>query len=429
MPTPRPVPGDLGLPLVGVVQHTLEFMRGWEAYFLSRRALHGGVFYTNVGGPAITLLDPIAVAAALDVTKVKKRYGFGPKKPAPALVGDIVPIMFTNDAEHDALKGFLLNVLRQRFARLPEVYAEVAPRWFASLVAPFDASKAIEGLLAELVFTWLLEVKADPADLRGWLDTLLVTKFLPFENDTDRHMAACYTRLLALVKTSPVLESLAAQAPAGLDRDAVAKHLLYVAGFNAWSGLRGLLTSMVAELAAMSEPERSSIQGESNPWRPPEDLAAPEAGIQRVVLESLRLHPPAPIVFGEARADFELPTATGPVQVREGEILMSVLTLAQRDPSLGDPEAFRPARFEDPGMARRALFWAGGPDGVPTGASNTVCPGQDIVPAIARAFCADWSRAQVTLSEPSRWSRITMIQANRPENGVPVGGFWPGRRI
>ncbi len=422
--TPNPIPSDPGLPLLGhalsTVTETLEFLRGWQPYFLARRARHGGVFRTNIGAPAITLLDPVAVGAALDVTKVRKRYGFGPRKPRPALVGDIVPVMFSNDAEHDQLKGMVLTLMRRRFGLLSGIYAEIAPAWRARLMAagPCDGAQAIEDLLADLVFRWLLGLEKGPsaADLRGWLDTLLAPRFAPWPTATDRVMAGSYARLVTLARASPVVVDLpdADLQAAGVDRDQLARHLLFVAGFNAWSGLRGLLASMAAELSTWSDEARAAARTTADPWRPTGENAA----LQRIVLETLRLHPPAPIVFGEARADFALPTSTGTVEVKAGELLMSVLSLAQRDPSLGDPDVFRPDRFADPTLAARSLYWAGGPDGVPTGATNTVCPGQDVVPAIARAFCADWLTLDVAVAEPPRWSTITMVQANRPENGL-----------
>lgn len=423
----RSIPGDPGLPLVGVLSHTLEFMRGWEAYFVSRRALYGGVFRTNIGGPAITLLDPIAVAAALDATKVRKRYGFGPRKPKPALIGGIVPIMFTNDAEHDRLKGLLLGVLRRRAGLLPALYAEISAPWRTALLAgpAFDACRAVEELLAQLIFRWLFDLppsaQIEAADLRGWLDTLLAPKFAPWPTAVDRTMAESYARLFVLARGSPVVEAFphADLEAAGLDREQLARHLLFVGGFNAWSGMRGLLGSMVAELALMPAEDRAALRG-ADPWHPPADLSAENAGVHRVVLETLRMHPPAPIVFGEARADFRLPTRAGDVEVKAGELLMSVLSLAQRDPSLGDPDTFRPGRFTDASLPSRCLFWAGGPDGLATGSTNTVCPGQDVVPAIARAFANDWLKLDVVLSGSPQWSTVKMIQANRPERGVQV---------
>src|SRR5262245_18796068 len=120
------VPGSAGPPVLGSVVQTVEFLRGWHAYFTRRRARFGGVFRTNVGGPAVTLLDAAAVRVALDAAKVRKRYGFGPRKPPPDLVGNIVPVMFENDEAHARLKGFVLGWMRSRADELPAAFDRAA---------------------------------------------------------------------------------------------------------------------------------------------------------------------------------------------------------------------------------------------------------------------------------------------------------------
>ncbi len=406
------IPGSLGLPLFGAAAQTIEFLQGWEAYFLSRQAKHGGVFRVNIGGPAIALLDSTAVAAALDASKVRKRYGFGPRKPPPELVGNIVPIMFTNDEEHTRLKTFALNLLRRKAGTLDAAFSAAADPAFArwEKLDRFDAAEEIEGMLADLVFSWWFGFRADAADLRIWVNDLLAPRFLPWRTANDRRMAEAYGRLLAQVEASPGFAELAASAhaDAGLDAASAARHLLFIAGFNAWSGLRGLLASYIAEAALHPEIARGNESVRT----------------AHVVLEVLRLHPPAPIVFGEARHAFTLTTDNGAVDVAEGELLMSVLSLAQRDPAvLADGTAFRPERFLDPTLARRCVFWSGGPEGAETTTANKVCPGRDVVPAIARSFADRWSGYDVTLATPPAWSRVKMLQANRPETRLDVVGF------
>lgn len=78
----RPIPGSYGLPILGRLFDSVEFLNGWRQFYAAREARYqSSVFRAAAGLDAITVLDQRGIQVLFDSTKVSKMYGFGAAAP------------------------------------------------------------------------------------------------------------------------------------------------------------------------------------------------------------------------------------------------------------------------------------------------------------------------------------------------------------
>jgi len=418
-----PIPGG-GLPILQRFTDTGEFLKGWRAFFESRRERYrSNVFRTSVVFPAISILDVRGFDVLLDATKVRKRFGFGPAIPRRDLLSGVVPTVFHNDAAHDVRKAFVLEWMGMRgpelHRALDRALEEAMGRW-ATAGKPFDWGADADRLLADFLFDWLLGARPELSDVRTWFDA----GFSPIPWDVPlpsapRPARKARDRLLATIRGAPGLPEAAAlgRTRAGMEEPEVAAQLLFMLVANAWGGLQGAWRSLMAELSIHPE-VADAIAGD------------PGGGMARgAVLETLRLRGPVPFAYGEARDDLRIESSSGSFPVRKGEMLMGVFWLAARDPDFfPDPERFDPSRTADPRFLR-ALLWSNGTGETPTRTDNKVCAGRDIVPSVlercVQRIVPAW---QWTLGSTPRWSDTDLPLGNRPVEPLIVTDFSPRSR-
>ncbi|MFS8067105.1 MAG: hypothetical protein ACMG6S_12100, partial [Byssovorax sp.] len=253
-PVAQEVPGSHGFPLIGFVSELLEFKRGWRAYYASRQKKHQStVFRSEVGIKAVTVTDLRGLEVLFDTEQVSKSYGFGPAIPKHDLVGHIVPTVFTNGAEHEDQKRFVLELLRRALPSLITTFTAITTshieRW-ATAETPFDWGASGDALFSDFLFTWLLGTRPDPADVALFIAEILSP--LPFETTPPSmpRLRRGRDRLLAVIQGAPRFAEAAelGRSLAGLDEQTTAKQLLFYLCFNAWAGLHGAFRSLLAEL-------------------------------------------------------------------------------------------------------------------------------------------------------------------------------------
>src|SRR6202047_301416 len=91
---PIPVPGSYGLPVLGRVLDTLDFLfvSGWTEFFAKRqRKYRSNVFKVNLFRPTIVLLDHPAISRLFKSEHLVQDYGFGWAVPPRAMVGAVAP--------------------------------------------------------------------------------------------------------------------------------------------------------------------------------------------------------------------------------------------------------------------------------------------------------------------------------------------------
>lgn len=420
----RPPPGSRGLPFVSAAWHTLklQFVDGWKRHFEALRRRHrSSVFRVAAFGRAVAVTDATGFAVFSDWDgRLEKEYGFGPAVAPPrALVGPTTPGIFSRGFGHSDPKALHVALLRLRAGRLEPAFERAIDAAFARWEAEGGPAlrDGIEILVEDFLHDWLIGSAPEPPVLRPLYPDIFghrlrwLTRHVP--GSAYARAEATRARQVAALKAAPGFREILAlpeAAPLG-GEDAVAGQVAFLMGVNCFLGLQNLFKSVLGELAANPD-EAAALRAEVEAARAaaggPLGLAATAAlpRLDRFLKETLRLHPPVFFVYGTATRDFALEASDGRYRVERGERVVGVIPMVQRDPARYDrPDAFDPARFEDP-AAEAGLVWPHGFMDDPAADPHAhVCPGRDVATSLAKRFCArlvadaDW-----TLKTPPRWS-------------------------
>ncbi len=259
---------------------------------------------------------------------------------------------------------------------------------------------------------------------------LSVTRFIP--GSAYSRALKIFPRLLAFVKQTPAFPEIVELAKGHkiTDEDALAKRVTFLLGMNSFLGTQSLLKSIVGEFALRRElcaelrKEMDEVLGS--------DLKLPDLQcldklkmLDRVLREILRLHPPVFFIPGRATRDRILDSSSGTFRIREGELVLGVLPLAQRDEAnFSQPDEFIPGRFMDP-AASQHLIWPRGLHDAVVAPNDRTCPGKDLALIIAKLFCITLLRkASWQLKQRPTWNtRYFSLNVAAPEGDLRVDGF------
>jgi cytochrome P450 len=406
------------------LRQTRAFLGNWQHFLAQKRDETGATaFRMHLGGPVVAVIDGIGIRAMRDPERFGRTYGFGPRKPSPAVIGRGVPTIFTDGELHQRRKQAHLQLYREASGELPEivdgVLDQALPRWERGEVTALQPE--LERMVGQVLFRWLLDTDAPLADLRAVGNGVI--PFRPVQGvplPGDSRVRRAFHRLVAFVLASPRASRLVQVAERqGLPPEELARDLAFVLSMNAWAALSGALVSALAELSRHPEHRHR--------------IADDPSAADDVVREVLRLHPPAPVVFGVAREEGTLPTTRGEVPLRKGEVLMGVLAMAHRDPeTFADPDTFLPARFEDRALTDEVL-WTGGPEGLQPTPHDRVCAGRGAVLAVLQRMVVRICQGRWALLRRPEWGH-KLTPRNVPEQPLvlvayrrgPAGLAWTG---
>jgi len=420
----RPVPGSRGLPVVSVLWHTLnlQYVDGWKRHFEALRRRHRrSVFRVAAFGRAVAVTDATAFAVFSDWDgRLEKEYGFGPSVTPPRpLVGPTTPGIFSRGFGHSDPKALHVALLRLRAGRLEPALDRAMDAAFARWESEGRVAlrDGIEILVEDFLHDWLIGSAPERPVLRplypGIFGHRLWRLTRHFPGSAYARAEATRARQVAALKAAPGFREILAlpeAAPLG-GEDAVAGQVAFLMGVNCFLGLQNLFKSVLGELAR-NPTEAAALRAEVEAARAaaggPLGLAGTAAlpRLDRFLKETLRLHPPVFFVYGTATRDFALEAADGRYRVERGERVVGLIPMIQRDPARYDrPDAFDPARFDDP-AAEAGLVWPHGFMDDPAADPHAhVCPGRDVATSVAKGFCArlvadaDWA-----LTKTPRWS-------------------------
>jgi len=439
----RATPGSYGLPIIGRLWDTVDFLfvSGWRKFFEKRQARYDStVFKVNLFEPTVVILDHQAFTPLLqwDEVLLSKDPRFGWARPPLDLTGGDVPSVFQENPHHAAHKSLYMEILGDQANRLQPTFNEVLDEYLAKWwkLGSFDLADEIERLTASFVFEWYFQARPDIEQVRFVYTHIFahvpqsLMKLLPW---------SAYNRSVPMVKE---LESFIRNSKGfelhlelaikhGLtDSDALLNQLLFLTGMNNFLGLQGMSKALIGELS--QHPElivqlRSEIsEAETVAGRPLllEELEQLPL-LDRTLKELMRLHPPVFFIFGRARQEFTLTSMSGNFVIEEGEQLMGVIPLAQRDPEVfDDPERFNPDRFLNTSLTEY-LIWPHGRHAAEVTPEEHVCPGKDVAMLYGKMLCkALVTRCDWELAEPPVWEeRWFSLNVASPKGKMRVSRF------
>jgi cytochrome P450 len=182
----------------------------------------------------------------------------------------------------------------------------------------------------------------------------------------------------------------------------------------AWTLWRAALEhGLWRELAGEGDRVLGPVGDDASP-PPDEGSLAALALADRVMRETLRLHPPGALTPREAATDVEL----GGYSVRAGTMVVWSAYLAGRDPTTWpDPLRFDPGRFDDPTPEQRraaTLAW------VPFGHGARHCIGFALAQMEITLILARLAQRVELSTRATRIPDPVGVMVNRPMGGVPM---------
>jgi cytochrome P450 len=424
-------PGRSGLPLLG---ETLAFAKNPFGFIESRLEAHGRVFRTHVlGRPTVVIAGPEATGDFIDAEKVV-RAGSMPANIEALFGGRSLPLL--DGTDHRARKTLVLQAFsRQALAGYLPAMQAIVERSFAAWASAGEIRwlDAMKRLSIEVICSTIIgmEPGEEMDGLRRDYGTLTSAfAALPIDLPGTRYRAGLRARdrILRVLRRvvserraaptgdglSHMLRARTAEGVALADEDAILElHHVVIAGYIVFAEL-GMIVRQLTD-----HPEvRSRLAEEVLRLAPAgpvslESLAAMPY-LRQVIMETKRLCPIIPAIFGKARTDFQVDGLTVPAGWMVLWALLPTHTTCSRytDPARFDPERFSPERAED-GRHPNAF--------VPQGAGPAIghrCPGLDYATVLMQVFTIVLLRGYDWRLPAQRWDLVYTTTPPEPVDGL-----------
>ncbi|KAF4348899.1 hypothetical protein G4B88_002674 [Cannabis sativa] len=436
----KPIPGSYGLPFFGALKdrHDYFYNQGQDEFFLSRINKYGStVFRTNMPpGPfissnpkVIAVLDAVSFSVLLDNSKIEKRNVLdGTFMPSTSFTGGhrVCAYLDPSEPKHAAIKGFILSTLASKHhtfiplfrACLSELFANIEDNIRDNNVANFNDLS--DNMSFNFVFNLFcdgnptehgLGPKAN-IDFDKWLFfqlhpliTLGLSKFLNLFEDLVLHtfplpsflVKSGYDKLYNAFYSSASVILDEAENRFNIKRDEACHNLVFVAGFNAYGGMKALFPSLIKWVALGGESLHRQLADEIR------TVVKEQGGVtitalnkmsltKSVIYEALRIDPPVPFQYGKAKEDMIVNSHDVAFQIKKGEMIFGYQPLATKDPRIFDnPEEFVSDRFvgEEGEKLLQYVYWSNGRETQNPTVDNKQCPGKDLVLLMCRVLLVE----------------------------------------
>ncbi|XAR59508.1 hypothetical protein NMG60_11015363 [Bertholletia excelsa] len=435
----KKIPGGYGLPFFGPIKDRLDYFyrQGQDEFFRTRMEKHKStVFRTNMPpGPfiasdprVIAVLDAVSFQVLLDSSKVEKKNVLdGTFMPSTAFFGGFRPCAFldTSEPRHALFKRFFLSLLAKRKSQFVPTFRSSVSDLFANIEdditqkgsADFntlcdktsfdfvfrlfcDENCSDSGLGSDgptLVTKWLF-VQLAPLITLGlkfipnFLEDLLLHTFpLPsflVKSDYRKLYDAFYNSATTLIDEAEKL---------GIKRDEACHNLVFLAGFNAYGGMKALFPALIKWVGSAGQVLHRQLVDEIR------TVVKSEGGItlsalekltltKSVVYEALRIEPPVPFQYGRARGDMVIHSHDAAFEVKKGEMIFGYQPFATKDPRIfKHPEEFVADRFVGEGeKLLKYVYWSNGRETEEPTVQNKQCPAKDLVVVLSRLMLVEF---------------------------------------
>ncbi|KAL3621201.1 hypothetical protein CASFOL_036113 [Castilleja foliolosa] len=435
----RKIPGSYGLPFFGPIRdrYNYYYSQGEAQFFKSRiEKYQSTVFRCNMPpGPFIArnsrvvcLLDALSFRTLFDNSKVDKTDVLdGTFMPSLSFTGGYRACAYLDPSEpnHAALKGFFLTFLAEKHNTFIPLFRQVVSGLFSGLEDKVSSKGSSnfndlsDAMSFEYVF-WLfcdkspLETSIGPkgpkiVDL--WLGLQLAplttsgSRFIPrFLDDLLLHtfpmsffiVKSGYKKLYnAFFDSAKLL--LDEGEKLGFKRDEICHNLVFLAGFNAYGGMKALFPSLIKWVATSGQDLHRRLANEIRA------VAKENGGVnlgaidqmaltKSVVYEALRIEPPVPYQYGKAKQDFEIQNHESSFSIKKGEMLFGYQPIVTQDPKIFEkPNEFIPDRFVGEGeRLLEYVYWSNGPETESPTTGNKQCPGKDMIVILCRLMLVEF---------------------------------------
>ncbi|KAG6424539.1 hypothetical protein SASPL_114957 [Salvia splendens] len=436
----REIPGSVGLPFFGAIADRLSYFysQGELKFFTSRMEKYKStVFRCNMPpGPfiardprVICLLDALSFQTLFDTSKVEKRDVLdGTFVPSTAFTGGYRTCAYLDPSEpnHALLKRFFLSLLAKRHDHFIPLFR----RGMSDLLSTLEDEIAANGsssfndlndaMSFEFVFRLLCGVgpaetslgRDGPKSMDLWLFgqlsplMTLGLKFVPsFIEDMFLHnfqipfflVKSYYDRIYSAFEAN-LGKLLEEAAELGLERDEACHNLVFLAGFNAYGGMKAVFPALIKWVGAGGPGLHARLAAEIRAVVKENGVITPAALeemslTKSAVYEAMRIEPSVPYQYGKAKEDFKIRNHENSFLVKKGEMLFGYQALATRDPRIFEnPDDYVAERFvgEEGEKLLRYVYWSNGRETEDPTVENKQCPGKDLVVMMCRLMLVEF---------------------------------------
>jgi hydroperoxide dehydratase len=393
------------------------------------------VFRTNMPpGPfiasnpnVITLLDAISFPILFDNSKVEKLNVLdGTYMPSTAFTGGYRVCAFLDPSEpnHALLKRFFFSLLATRHDKFIPLFRNCLSELFINLEDQLSAKGKVyfntpsDNMSFNFVFRLFCDQNPLDTSLKSngpklfdkWLFfqlapliTLGLPKLFNFLEDLLLHtfplpaflVKSSYKKLYKAFYVS--MASILDEAERlGIKRDEACHNLVFMAGFNAYGGMKTLFPALIKWVGLAGEKLHCQLRDEIR------TVVRAEGGVtlsaldkmsltKSVVYEALRIEPPVPFQYGKAKEDLVVHSHDAAFEIRKGEMIFGYQPFATKDPKIfEDSEKFVGHRFVGEGeKLLKYVYWSNGRENDNSTVDNKQCPGKDLVVLLSRVMLVE----------------------------------------
>ncbi|XP_027112362.2 allene oxide synthase 3-like [Coffea arabica] len=435
-PLLREIPGDYGWPLFGVRRDRSDYYykQGADEFFRSRvEKYKSTVFRCNMPpGPfmahnskVVTVLDAVSFPILFDNSRVEKKDVLdGTYMPSTTFTGGYRACAYldTDEPSHAEIKGLFLSQLAKLHNRFIPMFQSSLSELFVKLDDDMskDGKANFNDLSDQASFDFVFRLLCDnkspadpdtkigsdgPTSFDKWLFFQLAplvslgNKFIPhFLEDLLLHTFGLpfflvkpgYQKLYdAFYKYGSTILDEAVKR--GIKRDEACHNLVFLAGFNAYGGMKILFPALIKWVGAAGEKLHRRLAEEIRTVVK-EEGGVTLSGLNRMSLvksvayEALRIEPPVPFQYGKAREDIVINSHDSSFLIKKGEMIFGYQPFATKDPKIfANAEEFVGDRFVGEGeKLLEYVYWSNGRETDNPSQNDKQCPAKDLVVLLSR---------------------------------------------
>lgn len=378
----------------------------------------------------VAVLDAISFPILFDMSKVEKRNVLdGTYMPTTSFTGGFRVCAFLDPSEpnHAILKSFFLSVLSSRHHKFIPLFRNSLSDLFINLEKGVSEKGAADfnSLNENMAFDFVFRLFGDENTstetkvlskgstmFTKWLFfqlapimTLGLPKIFNLLEDLAIHtfpitslfVKSDYKKLYNAFYTSAT--SILDQAESlGIKRDEACHNLVFLAGFNAYGGMKAWFPIMMKWVGSAGEKLHDQLAHEIR-------TVVKEGGgdvslntldkmtlTKSVVYEALRIDPPVAFQYGKAKEDLVVRSHDSSFEIKKGEMIFGYQPFATKDPKVFEnPEEFVGGRFVGEGeKLLKYVYWSNGRETEEPTAENKQCPAKFLVVLLSRVMLVEF---------------------------------------